>query len=168
MRGVSNEILSLISDVTDQEAVVEDVNSYYVKYTSPHDRTTEKCLFCEKTWTKIVTTTKKGHLSNKELAKYSSTTLCPMVPKHVSDFFIDQLNKLKQRKAEQVIRHENMESRLSYEKTNTDFGTKRLRQTTINESIDYEAIALADRKISQFFFAQTIVLTRPNITHIKR
>lgn len=75
-----------------------------------------------------------------------------MVPKHVSDFFTDQLIKVKQRKAEQLIRHENMESRLSYEKTNTDFGTKRLRQTTINESIDYEAIALADRKISRFFF----------------
>ena len=43
---ISNEILTLISDVIDQEAVVEDVNSYYVKYTSPHDRTTEKCLFC--------------------------------------------------------------------------------------------------------------------------
>ena len=49
---------------------------------------------------------------NKQLANEYSTTLCPMVPKHVSDFFIDQLNKLKQRKAEQVIRHENMESRL--------------------------------------------------------
>ena len=55
---ISNEMLTLISDVTDQEAVIEDVNSYYVKSTSPHDRTTEKCLFCEKTWTKIVTTTK--------------------------------------------------------------------------------------------------------------
>ena len=72
--------------------------------------------------------------------------------KHVSDIFIDQLTKLKQRKAEQEIRHENMESRLSYEKTNTDFGTKRLRQIKINEIIDCEAIALADSKIARFFF----------------
>ena len=85
--------------------------------------------------------------------------------KHVSDIFIDQPTKLKERKAEQVIRHENMESRLSYEKTNTDFGTKRLRQTKINEIIDCEAIALADRKIARF---QTIVSTRANITHMKR
>ena len=98
--------------MTDQEAVSEDVDLYYVKTTWPYDRTTEKCLFCDKSWAKIVTTTKKGHLSNKELANDYSTTLCPRVPKHVSDFFIDQLNKLKQRKAEQVIRHENMESRL--------------------------------------------------------
>ena len=81
----SSEVaVTLISDVTDQEAVSENVDSYYVKTTSPYDRTTEKCLFCDKSWAKIVTTTKKGHLSNKELANDYSTTLCPRVPKHVS------------------------------------------------------------------------------------
>ena len=40
----SSEIVTLISDVTDQEAVSEEVNSYYVKTNSPYDRTTEKCL----------------------------------------------------------------------------------------------------------------------------
>ena len=104
-------------------------------------------MFCDKYWGKIVTTTKKGHLSSKQLAKGSSTTLCPRVPKHVSDFFTDQLSKLKQRKAEQVARHVSMESRLGYEKTSTDFGVKRLRQTIVDETIDYKAIALAGRKV---------------------
>ena len=71
----------------------------------------QKCvLFCDKSCVKIVTTTKKGHLFYKQLAKHSSTTLYPRVPKNVSDIFIDQLSKLKQRKEEQVIRHKNMES----------------------------------------------------------
>ena len=71
----------------------------------------QKCvLFCDKSCVKIVTTTKKGHLFYKQLAKHSYTTLYPRVPKNVSDFFIDQLSKLKQRKEEQVIRHKNMES----------------------------------------------------------
>ena len=116
----------------------------------PDNRTTEKCLFCHKSWGRIVTTTKKGHLLNRQLAKDSSTTLCLLVPKHVSDFFIDQLTKLKQRKAEQVIRHVNMESRLSYEKANTDYGIKRLRQTTIDEIVDFDAIALADSKVARY------------------
>ena len=71
----------------------------------------QKCvLFCDKSCVKIVTTTKKGHLFYKQLAKHSSTTLYPRIPKYVSDFFIDQLTKLKQSKEEQVIRHKNMES----------------------------------------------------------
>ena len=48
---------------------------------------------------KLLQQQKRGHLSNKQLAKDSSTTLCPRVPKQVSDFFIDQLSKSKQRKA---------------------------------------------------------------------
>ena len=85
-----------------------------------------------------------------QLAKGSSTTLCPRVPKHVSDFFTDQLSKLKQRKAEQVARHVSMESRLGYEKTSTDFGVKRLRQRAVDETTDYEATALADRKVARY------------------
>ncbi len=96
--STSNEIVTLISDLTDHEAVSEDVNSYYLKTTSPNDETTEKCLYCNKSWGKIVTTTKKGHLSNRQLAKDSSTTICPLVPKHVSDFFIDQLTITKNTK----------------------------------------------------------------------
>ena len=46
----------------------------------------QKCvLFCDKSCVKIVTTTKKGHLFYKQLAKHSSTTLYPRVPKNVSD-----------------------------------------------------------------------------------
>ena len=41
----SNEIVTLISDVTDQEAVSEVVNSYYVKSTSAFDRTAESVCF---------------------------------------------------------------------------------------------------------------------------
>ena len=62
----------------------------------------QKCvLFCDKSCVKIVTTTKKGHLFYKQLAKHRSTTLYPRIPKYVSDFLIDQLTKLKQRKEEQ-------------------------------------------------------------------
>ena len=71
----------------------------------------QKCvLFCDKSCVKIVTTTKKGHLFYKKLAKHSYTTLYPRKPKNVSDFYIDQLTKLKQRKEEQVIIHKNTES----------------------------------------------------------
>ena len=43
-----------------------------------------------------------------------------------------------------------MENRLNFEKEklNTAVGTKRLRQTQIDELVDYEAIALANKKIS--------------------
>ena len=43
-----------------------------------------------------------------------------------------------------------MESRLSYEKTSTDFEVKRSRQTTTHETVDYVVIALADRKVAQY------------------
>jgi hypothetical protein len=148
----SNEVLTLISDVTDQDVVSQDVNVHYVKVTLPSGKMVTKCLFCDKIWERIVSTTKKGHLSNKQLAKDYSTTFCHGVPKHVSDFFVDQLVKLKQKKADQLNRQENIENRLSFEKANTDFGPKRLRQTTINEIVDYEAIGLADRKVARYIF----------------
>ena len=49
--------------MTDHEAVSEDVNSYYLKTTLPYDdRTTEECLFCDKSWGKVVTTNLRTQL----------------------------------------------------------------------------------------------------------
>ena len=145
--------------MTDQDVVSEDVNVHYEKVTLPSGKMVTKCLFCDKIWERIVSTTKKGHLSNKQLAKDYSTTFCHGVPKHVSDFFVDQLMKLKQKKADQLNRQENIENRLSFEKANTDFGPKRLRQTTINEIVDYEAIGLADRKVARYMQLFSISVT---------
>ena len=73
-----------------------------------------------------------------------------MVPKNVSLFFIETLNTLQQKRAEQKTHNITMENRLNFEKEklNTAVGTKRLRQTQIDELVDYEAIALANKKIS--------------------
>ena len=98
----STEVLSLISDVTEPDEISDDVNAYFQKLISPETgKTTYKCLFCEKTWETIVSTARKGHLANHQLAKLYSTTLCPMVPKTVSLHFIEMLNVLQQKKAEQ-------------------------------------------------------------------
>jgi len=93
----STEVLSLISDVTEPDEISDDVNAYFQKLISPETgKTTYKCLFCEKTWETIVSTARKGHLANHQLAKLYSTTLCPMVPKTVSLHFIEMLNVLQQ------------------------------------------------------------------------
>ena len=44
----SNEVLTLISDVTDQDVVSEDVNVHYEKVTLPSGKMVTKCLFCDK------------------------------------------------------------------------------------------------------------------------
>jgi hypothetical protein len=77
-----------------------------------------------------------------------------MVPKNVSLFFIETLNTLQQKRAEQKTHNITMENRLNFEKEklNTAVGTKRLRQTQIDELVDYEAIALADKKIARYIF----------------
>ena len=62
----SNDVSTLISEVTDQEVVIEDVNLQHVKVTLPSGKTVTKCLFCDKTWEKIVSTAKKAHLANKQ------------------------------------------------------------------------------------------------------
>ena len=149
----STEVFSLISDVTEPDEISDDVNAYFQKLISPETgKTTYKCLFCEKTWETIVSTARKGHLANHQLAKLYSTTLCPMVPKTVSLHFIEMLNVLQQKKAEQKSYSVAMENRLNFEKLNTDVGTKRLRQAQITELIDHEAIALADRKVARYVF----------------
>ena len=55
----SNDVSTLISEVTDQEVVIEDVNLQYVKVTLPSGKTVTKCLFCDKTWGKIVSKAKR-------------------------------------------------------------------------------------------------------------
>ena len=62
----SNDVSTLIYEVTDQEIVIEDVNLQHVKVTLPSGETVTKCLFCDKTWEKIVSTAKKAHLANKQ------------------------------------------------------------------------------------------------------
>ena len=125
----STEVLSLISDVTEPDEISDDVNAYFQKLISPETgKTTYKCLFCEITWETIVSTARKGHLANHQLAKLYSTTLCPMVPKTVSLHFIEMLNVLQQKKAEQKSYNVAMENRLNFEKLNTAVGTKRIRQ----------------------------------------
>ena len=62
----SNDVSTLISEVTDQEVVIEDVNLQHVKVTLPSGETVTKCLFSDKTWGKIVSTAKKAHLANKQ------------------------------------------------------------------------------------------------------
>ena len=94
--------------MTDPDVVSEDVNVHYEKVTLPSGKMVTKWLFCDKIWERIVSTTKKGHLSNKQLTKDYSTTFC--ISKHISDFFVDQLMKLKQKKADQLNRQENMEN----------------------------------------------------------
>ena len=151
----STEVLSLISDVTEPDEVSIDVNAYFQKITFPETgKTVYKCSFCEKSWETIVSTARKGHLANHQLAKLYSTTLCPMVPKNVSLFFIETLNTLQQKRAEQKTHNITMENRLNFEKEklNTAVGTKRLRQTQIDELVDYEAIALADKKNCSLYF----------------
>jgi len=71
----SIEIITLISDMIDHEAVSEYVNAYYLISTSPYDKTIGKCLFCDKSLEEIGLITKKGQFSNKQLAKDSSTTV---------------------------------------------------------------------------------------------
>ena len=61
-------------------------------------------------------TARKGHLANHQLAKLYSTTLCPMVPKNVSLLYIETLNALQQKKAEQKAINATMENRLNFEK----------------------------------------------------
>ena len=61
----SNDVSTLISEVTDQEVIIEDVNLQHVKVTLPIGKTVTKCLFSDKTWEKIVSTAKKVHLANK-------------------------------------------------------------------------------------------------------
>ena len=91
----STEVLSLISDVTEPDEVSGDVNAYFQKITFPETgKTVYKCSFCEKSWETIVSTARKGHLANHQLAKLYSTTRCPMVPKNVSLFFIETLNTM--------------------------------------------------------------------------
>ena len=151
----STEVLSLISDVTEPDEVSEDVNAYFEKVTLPETgKTVYKCSFCEKSWETIVSTARKGHLANHQLAKLYSTTRCPMVPKNVSLFFIETLNALQQKKAEQKAINVTMENRLNFEKEklNTAVGSKRLRQTQIDELVDYEAVVLADKKIARYIF----------------
>ena len=77
-----------------------------------------------------------------------------MVPKNVSLFFIETLNALQQKKAEQKAINVTMENRLNFEKEklNTAVGSKRLRQTQIDELVDYEAVVLADKKIARYIF----------------
>ena len=75
-----------------------------------------------------------------------------MVPKTVSLHFIEMLNVLQQKKAEQKSYDVTMENRLNFEKLNTAIGTKRLRQAQITDLIDHEAIALADSKVARYFF----------------
>ena len=95
----STEVLSLISDVTEPDEVSGDVNAYFQKITFPETgKTVYKCSFCEKTWESIVSTARKGHLANHQLAKLYFTTLCPMVPKNVSLHFVEMLNALQQEK----------------------------------------------------------------------
>ena len=151
----STEVLSLISDVTEPDEVSEDVNAYFEKVTLPETgKTVYKCSFCEKSWETIVSTARMGHLANHQLAKLYSTTRCPMVPKNVSLFFIETLNALQQKKAEQKAINVTMENRLNFEKEklNTAVGSKRLRQTQIDELVDYEAVVLADKKIARYIF----------------
>ncbi len=56
----SIEIITLISDMIDHEAVSEYVNAHYLISTSPNDKTIEKCLFCDKSLGEIGLITKKG------------------------------------------------------------------------------------------------------------
>ena len=96
----STEVLGLISDVTDPDEISDDINTYFQNITLPETgKTVYKCSFCEKTWERIVSTARKGHLANHQLAKLYSTTLCPKVPKTVSLHFIEMLNVLQQKKS---------------------------------------------------------------------
>ena len=81
--------------MTDQGVVSEDVNDHYVIVTLPNGKMVTKCLFCDESWEITVSTAKKAHLANNQLIKDYSTTFCQEVSKHVSDFFIDELTKLK-------------------------------------------------------------------------
>jgi predicted RNase H-like nuclease len=84
-----------------------------------------------------------------------------MVPKNVSLFFIETLNALQQKKAEQKAINVTMENRLNFEKEklNTAVGSKRLRQTQIDELVDYEAVVLADKKIARYIFCSHTMIT---------
>ena len=75
----STEVLGLISDVTDPDEISDDINTYFQNITLPETgKTVYKCSFCEKTWERIVSTARKGHLAIHQLAKLYSTTLSPM------------------------------------------------------------------------------------------
>jgi hypothetical protein len=54
-----------------------------------------------------------------------------------------------------------MENRLNFEKEklNTAVGSKRLRQTQIDELVDYEAVVLADKKIARYIFCSHTMIT---------
>ena len=60
-----------------------------------------------------------------------------MMPKNVSLLFIETLNALQQKRAEQKTYNVTMENRLNFEKEklNTAVGRKRLRQTQIDELV---------------------------------
>ena len=133
----SNDVTSQITDISDQEVISDDVNTvntYFHKVTSDTGKVLYKCSFCDRSWVTIVTTAKKGHLANLQLAKLYSTTLCSRVPRNVSLHFTGLLTELQQKKAGQKTLQTTMENRLSFQKESI-VGTKRLRQPQLEDEL---------------------------------